>query len=100
MSIEEYNTLVGSNELTIVKAGTTWCQPCKVLAGTIVKLEKELSDVKFIEIDAEDEPEVSTYLRIKNVPVLLYYKNGELKDKSVGLVSEDAIKEKIEGLKQ
>ena len=99
MAIDEFNSLVKENSLTVCKLSTSWCQPCKVLSEKIHGLKKELPDVKFIEIDVEDEPEISSHLRIRNVPVLLYYKDGELKDKTVGLVTEQTIKEKIETLK-
>lgn len=99
MNIEEFNDLVKSNELTICKLGAEWCGPCKVLEPKIDELAEKLPEVNFIKIDVEDEPEIATALRIRNVPVLLYYKNGELKDKTVGLVSDDTIIEKIEALK-
>jgi thioredoxin 1 len=99
MTIDEYNGLVKESPITICKMSASWCVPCKVLGEKIHILENELTDVKFIEIDVEDEPEVATALRIRNVPVLLYYKDGELKDKTVGLVSEQTIKEKVESLK-
>ena len=99
MKLSEFNEIVSENKITIVKLGAGFCVPCKVLGEKIHILENELTDVKFIEIDVEDEPEVATALRIRNVPVLLYYKDGELKDKTVGLVSEQTIKEKVESLK-
>lgn len=99
MNIEEFNDLVKSNELTICKLGAEWCGPCKVLETKIDELAEKLPEVNFIKIDVEDEPEIATALRIRNVPVLLYYKDGELKDKTVGLVSDDTIIEKIEALK-
>jgi thioredoxin 1 len=99
MTIEEFNNLVKSNKLTICKLGAEWCAPCKVLEQNIESLKAKMPDVNFIMIDVEDEPEIATHLRIRNVPVLLYYKDGELKDKTVGLVSEQTIKEKVESLK-
>lgn len=100
MNINEYNELVKSNPLTITKLGAEWCAPCKVLEQKIEGLKSQLSDVNFIMVDVEDEPEIASYLRVRNVPVLLYYKDGELKDKTVGLVSESTILEKIEALKR
>lgn len=99
MDINEYNELVKTNSLTIVKLGAEWCAPCKVLERNIESLKDKMADVNFIMIDVEDEPEIATHLRVRNVPVLLYYKDGELKDKTVGLVNENTIIEKIEALK-
>lgn len=99
MTHEEYKERVKSSQITVVKCGTEWCNPCKVLDQTIDALSEKMTDVNFIKIDVEDEPEIATALRIRNVPVMLYYKDGELKDKSVGLITENAIIEKIEALK-
>lgn len=99
MNINEFNEMVKSTPITVVKCGAEWCNPCKVLESKIDTLAEKLTDVNFIKIDVEDEPEVATSLRIRNVPVLLYYKDGELKDKTVGLISEETIVNKIEALK-
>lgn len=99
MNLSNFEELIKKKEITVVKLGADFCQPCKVLETKIDELAEKLPEVNFIKIDVEDEPEIATALRIRNVPVLLYYKDGELKDKTVGLVSDDTIIEKIEALK-
>lgn len=100
MTSTEYNTMVAETPLTVVDIFTQWCGPCKALKSTLDNLEKEYADVKFVRMDAEEESEVSSALRIRSVPTLLFYKNGELKDKTTGAVSEQTIKEKIENLQK
>lgn len=99
MTSTEFHDLVNANSLTVTKMSASWCGPCKVLGTKIEGLKEQLPDVNFIEIDVEDEPEIATEYRIRNVPVLLFFKDGELKDKTVGLVSEQTIMEKIDSLK-
>lgn len=99
MTFDEYNEMVKGNSVTVVDCSASWCSPCNVLGEKIDALTEKLPEVNFIKIDVEDEPEIATALRIRNVPVMLYYKDGELKDKTVGLVSDDTIMEKIEALK-
>ncbi len=99
MTISNFTELINENEITIVKLGADFCQPCKVLGRKIESLEKELSDVKFIDIDIEEEPEIATSLNIRNIPVLLYYKNGEMKDMTVGMLPEQTIIDKINALR-
>lgn len=99
MNIEEYNELTKSSPVVIAKFSTSWCAPCKSVQATLDKIEPTIDDLKVLKIDAEEEVELSQAFQIRSVPVLLYYKDGELKDKTVGSVSEQTIREKIDLLK-
>lgn len=98
MTIEEFNEQVKTG-LVIVKFSTTWCGPCKTVEATLDRIKQNVDGVEIVKIDAEDEPELALHFRIRSVPVLMYYKDGELKDKSVGAVSEETIRKTIENVK-
>ena len=100
MNINEFNELVSESPMTIVKFGTQYCSPCKTVEATLDNFFSGIEGLNIIKIDAEDEPELSMHFKIRSVPVLLYYKDGELKDKTVGNVSQETINEKIESLKK
>lgn len=98
MTIDEFNNLVKENEITLVDNFAEWCGPCKVLSTTLESLEKKHPEIKIIKIDIEEEPDIANHFRIRSVPTLLYFKDGELKDKTVGSLSEQSIMEKIQAL--
>lgn len=101
-SIEEYNRFIEIKGIKILKFGSEWCGPCKVLKDTIKNIDAEkVDDVIFAEIDVENEElyHICVELGIRGIPVLAYYKDGELKDKTTGLQSADAIISKIETLR-
>lgn len=101
-SIEEYNRFIEIKGVKVLKFAASWCGPCRVLTDTIKNIDTEkVNDVIFAEINIEDEEfdNICAELGIRGIPVLAYYKDGELKDKTTGLQSEDAIISKIETLR-
>lgn len=73
-----------------------WCQPCKVLAPTIQALAEEFSDkVKVGKLNVDDNGAVSEKYRIRGIPTVLLFKNGEVKEQVVGLTSKDNLSKLI-----
>lgn len=96
---EELDKIVKENpdNLVIVKFSASWCGPCKKLAGTINEIAPECTNVTFVDVDIEEaDEEFVTKSGIRNVPVLQFFKNGELVDKNVGALPAGSLKNKIE----
>ncbi|MBR0536036.1 MAG: thioredoxin [Clostridia bacterium] len=69
----------------------TWCGPCLMLAPTIEKIAKEHSEIAVGKVNVDDDPSLAIRFGISSIPTLLVFKNGELADKSIGVVSEEKI---------
>lgn len=96
-NIDEFNEIVNSSNLTVVKFGAEWCGPCKVMNSTIENIENDFNSVNFVEVDVEEgsNDEIVTQFNIRNIPVLVFMKNGSSLSKSVGALAKDALIEKI-----
>lgn len=95
----DFNKILEENNFVVVKFGAEWCNPCKVMEPIIESVANQLEDkAKVMSIDVEDEPDLATKYKIRNVPTILYFKNGELKDKSVGAMSESDLINRINNL--
>lgn len=80
----------------VLKAGATWCGPCKQIEKILTELvEPEFPDVMFADFDIEECPETVDKFQIRNVPMLFIFKDGQLIDTNVGSASADILKEKI-----
>lgn len=95
----DFNKILEENNFVVVKFGATWCSPCKTMEPIIESIASQLENkVKVMSIDVEDEPDLATKYKIRNVPTILYFKNGELKDKSVGAMVETDLINRINNL--
>lgn len=88
-----------SDKPVMVDFGATWCGPCKALAPVVEQMAEEYAGRAVIaKADVDECPESSAQFRIRNVPTVLFFKNGEVVDKSVGAVPKAALTEKLEKL--
>lgn len=95
-----YSTVL-ENELVVIKIGAKWCGPCKTLDPIFHKVEKNkvIEPVLLGTIDADDCPEFLKQNVIRNVPTILFFKNNEIVNKHVGILTEEQLLSKIEELK-
>lgn len=94
---DEFNEIINSSNLTVVKFGAEWCGPCKMMNTTIETIENEFNKVNFVEVDVEEgsNDDIVSRFNIRNIPVLIFMKNGDTLSKSVGAISKDVLIEKI-----
>ncbi len=76
-----------------------WCGPCKMLSPIVDELAKEYEGKWFIaKCNVDDASEVPMKYGIRNIPTLLFFKDGQLKEKMVGSTTKAAIVAKMESL--
>ena len=76
-----------------------WCGPCKMMAPIVAALaEKYDGRIKVGKINVDENDDVVGRFGIRNIPTVIFFKNGEMVDKIVGATSKDKFKEKVENL--
>ena len=81
----------------VLDFSATWCGPCKKIAPYIAELAEEYAGrVNVGKCDVDDNEELTSKFGIRNVPTVLFIKNGEVVDKHVGAVPKSEFAEKIE----
>ena len=78
--------------LTIIDVWAPWCGPCKMMMPVIEKLAKEYnvedSDIKVVQINADEDTETVEKYQIKGIPTLIFERDGEILAREVGVRSE------------
>lgn len=96
---DNFNEVVKTDKPVMIDCFATWCGPCRALAPIVDEIAAEYEGRAVVcKMDVEECQDISTQFHIRNVPSVLFIKNGELKDKSVGLVPKNVLTEKIDAL--
>lgn len=87
---------IASGKPVVVDFWATWCGPC-IKLGPVVEELAEKYDGKVIvgKLNIDDNDEVATEYRVRNIPTVLFFKDGEMKERSVGLVKIEDLEAKI-----
>ena len=81
----------------IVDFYATWCGPCQMLGPIVEQLGTELSGIKVMKCNVDEEGELAAKFGIESIPALLKFKNGQVAAKSIGFKPKEAIKAFMEG---
>ncbi|MBQ7063092.1 MAG: thioredoxin [Bacteroidales bacterium] len=85
-----------SNLPILLDIGATWCGPCKALAPIIDEIAAEYEGKALVcKVDVDEAPGIAAEFRVRNVPTVLFIKNGQAVDKSVGLVAKATLVDKL-----
>ena len=96
---ENFESLKNGSLPLVIDFWATWCGPCRMVAPIISELaEKYDGKIVVGKCDVEEAEDVAMECRIRNIPTVVFMKNGEVVDKLVGAVSKDKFDEKFQAL--
>lgn len=75
-SEQQYNELINSDQVTVIKYDTTWCPDCKNLDRFIGGVIENHQDKRFYAMDAEAFQHIAEENEVRGIPSLLVYRNG------------------------
>jgi thioredoxin 1 len=82
----DLDELTKSYPAVVVDCWAPWCGPCRAMSPTIDELAKEMrGKVMFAKLNTDDNEQMATRFKIMAIPTLLFFKKGELAERSTGL---------------
>lgn len=89
---------IESGNPVVIDFWATWCGPCIKLGPVVEELAEKYPDVTVGKLNIDDNDEIASENRVRNIPTVLFFKNGELKERSVGLVKLSDLEAKLQAI--
>lgn len=99
INVSNFEEILASGKPVVIDFWAEWCGPCRMMGPIVDELAVEYADRAIVgkcDVDANDE--ISVKYGIRNIPTIIFLKNGEVVDKQVGAAPKQAIADKIEKL--
>ena len=88
-----------ANGLQVVDFWAPWCGPCLHMAPALEAFaEANAGKVSVYKVDVDENPKTAQKYQIRSIPTVIFYKNGEPADISIGAVSQSTLQKKLDAL--
>lgn len=96
---QNFEEIVAQGKPVVLDFYATWCGPCKKIAPYIEELAEQYAGQVIVgKCDVDNNNDLSVRFGVRNIPTVLFIKNGEVVDKSVGAAPKSTFEDKLKNL--
>ena len=96
---ENFEELIASGKPIVLDFWATWCGPCRRVGPIIAELANDYEGQVIVgKCDIEEDEDLPMRFGVRNIPTILFIKNGEVVDKQVGAAARPVFEEKLKSI--
>jgi len=92
-------TVINSGKPALIDFWAVWCGPCRMVGPIVEEIAKDYDGKAIVgKVDVDNNPQIAQKYGIRNIPTILFIKNGEVVDKQVGASPKATIASKLDAI--
>ena len=96
---KNFEASLKENQVVVVDFWAEWCGPCRMVSPIIDEMANEFEGRALVsKLDVDTNPDTSIQFGVRNIPTVLFFKDGELVDRQVGAAPKGVYVSKLEAL--
>jgi thioredoxin 1 len=94
-----HEMIKSSDKLILVDFWAEWCSPCKSLAPALEEASNDLAEkIVVYKVNIDENPITPQRYSVRGIPTIIFFRNGEVVDRQVGVLPKSKLYEKIENV--